>query len=187
MRKKLSIPESAPVIVYAAEFSKRKNHMELIRAFESVIKARPDAILLLCGTGMLQTAVEQEVGRLGLTRSVRFAGWCGQMEKIYQAADLSVTSSLSEGLPFNVAESQLCGIPVIASSIRGHTDMIADGVTGWLYPSGSPEALAEKMKAVLLSRDMGRTQGIAAAGAAERFILKHAYEANTEVYRQYMK
>jgi glycosyltransferase EpsD len=37
---------------------------------------------------------------------------------VYKAADMSISTSISEGLPFNVMEAQLSGLPVVASNIR---------------------------------------------------------------------
>ena len=57
-----------------------------------------------------------------------------------------MTASRSEGLPFNVMEAMYCNLPVIASSVKGHTDLIEDGVTGLLYPYGDAAACAERIR-----------------------------------------
>ena len=185
-RRALGIAGDRPVAVYAAEFSKRKNHIELLRGLSIVAKDRPDILLVLCGEGKLRPEIERETVQLGLTENVLFAGWRGNMEEIYAAADLSVTSSISEGLPFNVLESQLCGIPVIASAIRGHTDLIEDGATGWLYPAGDPVRLASVIRDVLLRGDLGRAQAEAAMQTVRKYTLDQAYKANTDIYKKYM-
>jgi glycosyltransferase EpsD len=51
-RLELSLPDNAFVLVYAAEFSRRKNHIELIHTMPEILKAVPEAVLLLCGTGV---------------------------------------------------------------------------------------------------------------------------------------
>jgi len=185
-RQRLSIPDDAFVAVYAAEFSKRKNHIELIEALPQITAEAPNFLLLLCGTGELQPVIEAEVQRLGMSSNVRFLGWCGNVEEVYKAADMSISTSISEGLPFNVMEAQLSGLPVAASNIRGHTDLIVHGVTGWLYPPGDHKALASAVLNVIRSKDSGKTQGLAAAEEARRFGLDRAYPANTEIYKSFM-
>lgn len=185
-RQRLSIPDDAFVAVYAAEFSKRKNHIELIKAIPQIAAAVPRFLLLLCGTGDLQSRIEAEVQRLGISPNVRFMGWCGNIEEVYKAADMSISTSISEGLPFNVMEAQLSGLPVVASNIRGHTDLIVHGVTGWLYPPGDHEALASAVLNVIRSKDSGQKQGLAAALETRRFGLDHAYPANIEIYKSFM-
>lgn len=183
-RQELSIPEKAFVLVYAAEFSKRKNHMELIKAMPEIIKSKPDALLLLCGNGALQSDIEAEADKLGLRDHIRFMGWRGQMEQIYKACDCAVSTSKSEGLPFNIIEAQLCGLPVVASRIRGHTDLIEDGINGWLYPPGESKALAEAVTQIYHSTDLGKCQGGAARQSALKYALDIAYKENTQVYRR---
>jgi len=185
-RKKLSIPENAYVAVYAAEFSKRKNHIELIEALPHIVAEVPSFLLLLCGTGDLQDMIKAAVQRIGMSPYVRFMGWCGNIGEVYKAADMSISTSISEGLPFNIMEAQFSGLPVVASNIRGHTDLIAHGVTGWLYPPGDRDALASTVLEVMRSEDSGRKQGLAASKEVRRFGLDYAYPANTEVYKMFM-
>lgn len=181
-RGKFSIPESAFVLVYAAEFSKRKNHIELIRAMKTVVSEHPEALLLLCGSGALQDYIETEAQRLGLSENIRFLGWQGRMEEIYKACDLAVSSSISEGMPFNIIEAQLCALPVVASKIRGHTDLIEHGVNGRLYPPGDPEGFARMIIDAINSPDRANAQGQAARKSAMGYTLPIAFEENTRAY-----
>ena len=181
-RARLSIPDGAFVLVYAAEFSKRKNHGELLHAMAEIVKTAPDALLLLCGSGKLRNEAEALTERLGLVDNVRFLGWQSRMEDVYAACDLAVSSSFSEGLPFNIAEAQLCALPTVASRVKGHTDLIEDGAAGFLYPSGDFAALAEKADQVIRSEDWGRSMGLAGRESAARFTLDRAFEANTKTY-----
>jgi glycosyltransferase EpsD len=186
-RRELSIPDHAFVLVYAAEFSKRKNHSELLKAMTKVKHAVPDVLLLLCGTGNLRNKIESEAKRFGLSDSIRFLGWCGHMEKIYSACDLVVSTSRSEGLPFNIVEAQMCALPVVASDIRGHRDLIKDGLNGWLYRTGSPGELAETIIRIYNSPDRGEKQGAEASFSAKKYSLEAAFEENTGIYREMMQ
>jgi glycosyltransferase EpsD len=185
-RRELGISVDAFTLVYAAEFSKRKNHAEIIQALAEIKKSIPRAVLILCGTGALLSDIKAEVDALGLHDNVRFPGLQSHMEAIYKACDLALSTSKSEGLPFNVLEAQLCALPVVASKIRGHTDLIEHGVNGWLYTPGDTAALAETILSVYHSPDRGRRQGTAASLSAKRYSLEAAYKENTAVYKQFM-
>ena len=65
-----------------------------------------------------------------------------------RAADLYVSASEKEGLPFNIMESQGCGMVTLASNIKGHRDLIEDGVSGFLYTPGDLSQFVEKVKAI---------------------------------------
>jgi glycosyltransferase EpsD len=134
----------------------------------------------------LQDYIEGELRKLGLSGNVRFMGWRDDMDAIYRAADMSVSTAISEGLPFNIIEAQLCGLPVAASRIRGHTDLIRQRVTGWLYPLGEPGALADAVLEIYRSGDRGRTQGAAAAAEAARYSFDEAFRENTGIYGLFM-
>lgn len=186
-RQALGIDEDAFVLVYPAEFSKRKNHMELLHALDRVRRRAPGVLLLLCGTGALEGVVRREAERLKLGDHVRFLGWCGRMEAVYGACDMAVSASRSEGLPFNIVEAQLCALPVVASSIRGHTDLIVHGRTGWCYPPGDADRLADMILQVIASPDRGRQVGADARQSALQFSLDVAFEENVKAYRQVLK
>lgn len=181
-RRVLSIPDDAFVMVYAAEFSKRKNHAELIEAIAELKRREVPGVLLLCGAGELRERTQTRVGVLGLSDRVRFPGRRDDMERVYHACDLCVSSSVSEGLPFHIIEANLCALPAVASRIRGHTDLILEGETGWCYTPGSPAELADVLQRVIQSPDRGKRQGAAARRSAMRFSLDEAFRANTEAY-----
>jgi len=183
-RQNLRIQEGAFAIVYPAEFSKRKNHAELLRAFAITIRAVPEALLLLCGDGKLQKETEALADRLGLRDRVRFMGWRDRMEEVYAACDLAVSTAVSEGLPFNVIEAQLCALPVVASRIRGHTDLIEENRTGLLYRPGDVHELSDRIVGLSRSPELRRSLGEAARCGAGRFTLEKAFLANTDVYRR---
>ncbi len=167
-RRRLDNPRDAFVIVYPAEFSRRKNHDELLRALDRVRRDVPRALLLLCGTGALEEALRRTIDALSASRSCPVPGLVGRMEAVYAAADMAVSTSKSEGLPFNIVEAQLCALPVAASRIRGHTDLISDGETGWCYAPGDAAALAEVIRAIEGRPDKGRSVGMAARQSAQK-------------------
>jgi len=186
-RQQLLFSDDAFVIVYAAEFSKRKNHLELIRAMSDIVSKEPNVILVLCGTGDMENDILLEVKRRDLQRNVQFMGWCDHMEEIYKACDMAISTSISEGLPFNIIEAQLCGLPVVASNIRGHVDLIKHGESGWLYTPRNPQELSNIVLDIINSSDQGKRQGEAAKSSANRYSLLYAYGANTNIYQKFIE
>ena len=62
-----------------------------------------------------------------------------------RATDLCVSASRSEGMPFNVIEALGCGATVLASDIKGHNDLIENGVDGFLYSYNNLEDFITKV------------------------------------------
>lgn len=142
MRQQLMLRPKNFVLVYAAEFSARKSQSVLIRALPLLPE---NVVLLLPGKGALLEECKKLAEKLGVAHRVRFPGHVDDMSLWYSIADAAVTSSRSEGLPFNVMESMYMGLPVVASAVKGHTDLITDGETGFLYPYGNHAACADRI------------------------------------------
>lgn len=141
LRTEWGIPRSAFVLFYAAEFSRRKSQQVLIRAMERLPE---NVVLVLAGEGVLLRECREQAGRLGAGRVV-FPGYVRDPGAWYAAADAAVSASRSEGLPFNVMEAMYCGLPVVASAVKGHTDLIWEGETGLLYPYGDADVCARQI------------------------------------------
>ncbi len=173
------IPGDAFVLLYAAEFSKRKSQPVLIRAMQAL----PDrAVLLLAGEGATRQTCEELVASLGLTGRVFFPGHQRDMIPWYAAADVAVTASRSEGLPFNVMEAMYAGLPVVASAVKGHTDLIEDGRTGLLYPYGDSGACAGQIQRLLDAPELRRSLAEAAKSNIGHYGLDEVFPQVMEQY-----
>lgn len=136
------------LIVYAAEMSKRKNQGELIRAFASIARKNPQLKLLLAGEGALKERFKKLSHKLGMDGRIYFLGYVQNMAFLYGISDLVISTSRSEGLPFNVMEAMASGQPVIASKIKGHADLLGavDRLQDYfLYDLGDKQSLARIM------------------------------------------
>ena len=132
-RREKGMSEGDFLFVYAAEFSRRKNQAFLIKAFANICKDYPRMKLLLAGEGALQEECKELVRRLHAEDQIQFLGYVTDIRELYSVCDVCVTSSKIEGLPFNVMEALACGLPVIASDIKGHRELVKDGVNGSLF------------------------------------------------------
>lgn len=146
LRKELGIPRDAFVLLYAAEFLKRKSQDVLIQAMQYLPQ---NAVLVLCGTGALLEDCKVLADKLGVSERVLFPGQIADMGAWYRMADAAATPSRSEGLPFNVIEAMHMGLPVVASTVKGHTDLIKGGETGLLYPYGDARACASQVERLM--------------------------------------
>ena len=110
--------------------------------------------------------------KLGLEDRVLFPGQVRDIQAWYAMADSAVSASRSEGLPFNIMEAMYAGLPVVASGVKGHSDLIEDGVTGLLYPYGDERACAEQILQLLSSEALRRKLAQNAKREAEQYSLE---------------
>lgn len=139
--------------VYAAEFSKRKNHQLLLHGFAQALtilandhqESQPRMMLALAGNGVLLEEMKQLACTLHIEDQVRFLGYINQMHLLYPCCQAAVTTSKIEGLPFNVMEAMACGLPIVASNVKGHQELIDHGQNGLLFDLNEPKQLAQQL------------------------------------------
>jgi len=140
------IPADATVLLSVGEFTKNKNHKMAIEAISKL--SRDDVYYIICGRGKLLEECKEYAKGLGLGSRVIFTGYRNDVQDYYKAADLFLFPSFREGLPVAVMEALASGLPVVCTNIRGSSDLVADGVNGFVTEI-SPEAFYKAIKIVL--------------------------------------
>ncbi|MBM6885168.1 glycosyltransferase [Pseudoflavonifractor phocaeensis] len=167
LRSEWGIAEGEILLLYAAEFSSRKSQQVLIRAMTRL----PERVkLALPGQGALREACMALAAQLGVEERVLFPGQV-QMAPWYGAADLAVSASRSEGLPFNIMEAMYCSLPVVASRVKGHTDLLEESGAGLLYPYGDWAACAGCIQELLQDPELADRMGERGRQAVEAYTL----------------
>ncbi len=139
---------ATPVLGCVGSFEKRKGQSVLL---ETMVELRngllPAAHLLLVGDGPQKEAIIDQVDRLGLGSVVTMSPFTDEPEYALGRLDMLVLPSLGmEGLPNVLQESLAMGIPVIATDVGGVSEVVENGVTGYLVSSGDPIALASAIQ-----------------------------------------
>lgn len=183
LRQERKIPRDAFLMIYPAEFSQRKSQRVLI---EAMAKLPEKCVLVLPGEGALLEDCKALAEKLGLTGRVLFPGQITEMGPWYAASDAAVTASRSEGLPFNVMEAMRFGLPIAASRVKGHVDLIEDGESGLLYPYGDSDAFAGAVRALLDSPAKRLALGRKARSRSEGYSLPRVFPAVTALYGELM-
>ena len=142
-RKSLALPDDSVIFLCVGEFSGRKNQTMLIEALEMLHLKYKSISLVFAGEGSTLEECRRLAARLELNGHIRFLGHTSDVNTLYRSCDVLLSGALMEGLPFNVMEALHCGIPVIASKIKGHTDLISDGVNGLLFDVNAKDPVSE--------------------------------------------
>jgi colanic acid/amylovoran biosynthesis glycosyltransferase len=145
-------PAATPRLVCVGRLSKEKGQLLLIEAAHQLARKGIRFELVLAGDGEMREEVENLIQRLGLTGQVRITGWISssQVRQEILAARGLVLSSFTEGLPVVIMEAMALRRPVLSCCITGIPELVRPGETGWLFPAGSVEDLAEAMEECLL-------------------------------------
>lgn len=137
-------PADRFVILAALRLSGEKNPLDLVRILHRLTTLFPEsaAALRIAGDGPLRPQLEAEIDRLGLGARVDLLGWTDGMEAHYRRAHVYLTASRGEGLSLGMLEAFSAGLPVVATSVQGHTDVVCPGLTGFLFCEGDLDAAA---------------------------------------------
>jgi len=102
---------------------------------------------------------------------VLFLGKRGQdtLPYYYSAAQVLVMPSHYESFGMVALEAMACGTPVVASQVGGLAYLVQDGVTGYVVPDGNPEALADRLGALIQDPQLRRKMGQQASAAARDY------------------
>jgi glycosyltransferase involved in cell wall biosynthesis len=161
-RAALGLPEG-PLVVSVGQLEEVKGHHVLLAAWPEVVRAHPEARLVLVGDGPARAGLEAQARTLGVTGNVTFLGFRPDGRRYAAAADVFVQPSLTEGMPNAVLEAMAAARPVVATRVGGAVDLIEDGVAGLLVPASAPAELSSAL--VELLANPARRAGLGRAAA----------------------
>ena len=159
MLEELGLPAGSQIIGILASLTEAKDHATLLLAFRQVVREIPQAVLLVCGSGPLESALRQQVVSLGLENNVRFLGVRRDVAMLLQLFDVFSLSSVREGLPISILEAMAAGCPVVATNIPGNAELVEHGRYGLLVAPRDPEQLAAALIRLLSDPGLARTLG----------------------------
>ncbi len=165
------------VVVAAGRLSPEKGFGVLIEAATTVLAGDPAAGVVVFGEGVLRSELEATVRARGLAGRVVLPGFRDDLDALLAAADVVTLPSFTEGLPNVALEASAAGVPVVATAVGGTPEVIADGDTGYLVPSGRPEELAARLHQLLRSEELRTTLGDAGRARMQRLFTFDAQAA----------
>jgi len=151
-------PRSA-IIAAVGRQSPEKGFDQLVDAARLLARDDDRIGIVLVGDGPDRSMLEALVRDWRLQSSVVFMGFRGDVDRLLPGADILAQSSHTEGLPNVVLEACAAGLPVVATDVGGTSEIIEDGVNGFLVPAADPKALAQRLLDLVRSRDLRHQMG----------------------------
>jgi glycosyltransferase involved in cell wall biosynthesis len=149
-----NLPDGAAVIMIAGRITAWKGHGLLLEALARLPPGTPDWVCVLVGPEQRSrtyiTRLLVQARQLGIAQRLRFAGHCDDMPAAFSLADVVVAPSLKPE-PFGrvVVEAQAMGRAVVVAAHGAAMETVQHGISGYLFPPGDAEALAETLGFVL--------------------------------------
>lgn len=169
-----------------------KGQKYLIDAAGLVVRRHPKVRFFLVGSTFSDDSysaeIEEQVRALGLEKVINFTGEFPRSEvpTMLAAMDISVSSSLTEGMSNALLESMAVGKPVVATAVGGNPELVEDGKTGYLVPLGDSQSMAEALLKLLTNPELRHNMGLHARSRVEHEFSVHRMVERYEDLLQYV-
>lgn len=180
LRRELGVADRT-MVATIARLSPSKGHRYLFEAMVDSIKSHPDLMLLLVGSGPLESDLKRLAADLGIADHVRFLGWRSDAHSIIEAADLVVHPSLHEAFCSVIIESMALERPLVTTSVAAAPEQVDHAETGLLVPPRDAQGLCSAIHELLSDRDSASRMG---SVARERVIARFNFPRMMALYEQ---
>ncbi|MCK5267152.1 MAG: glycosyltransferase [Spirochaetes bacterium] len=187
-RKELNLQKNDFVIGTVGRLVSLKDHKTLLYAAEKLIKTHLAIKFILIGDGPMRAELESLANTLRINDRVQFLGERTDVPDLLNAMDLFILTSLSEGLSNTILEAMSTGIAIVATKVGGNSEIVVDGKTGILIPSGDPKNTAQVICELFLNRVLTKQMGQAARRyVEEKFSLEGMVKGYEGLYKDFLK
>jgi glycosyltransferase involved in cell wall biosynthesis len=164
-----AIEKDKKYILFVGRMDREKGLFDLVESGKYICKKRSDVFFIIAGKGKDMQKVQNKVKKAGLQNKFIFMGQVEEdkLVKLYQNASIFVLPSYHEGLPTVLLEAMSCGLPVIATDVRGNRDLISNNENGIIVRPRSPKKLADAIISLL---DNEKTKEILGKNARKTII-----------------
>lgn len=144
IRSDLGFKDTDIVCISAGDLVQRKNYKVAIEAIAKT--GNQDIHYVICGVGPEKENLQKLIDEKGLTENIHFLGYRNDVKELMKCSDIFLFTTLQEGMPRSMMEAMACGLPCVASSIRGNVDLIQNERNGFLAMPNDAEAFAKALK-----------------------------------------
>jgi N-acetyl-alpha-D-glucosaminyl L-malate synthase BshA len=166
LRRQLA-PDGEKLIIHISNFRPVKRVPAVVEIFAKVCAHLP-ARLLLVGDGPDQQQAIDTARALGIADHVDFLGEQDRLVPLLSAADVFLLPSAQESFGLAALEAMACGLPVVASRVGGLSELVDDGVSGFLHEPGDLAGMAGSVLRLLTDASVYASTAAAARQVAEQ-------------------
>lgn len=185
LREDLHIPKDAVVLISVGELNKNKNNITVISAV-GMLK-NPSIHYIICGEGSELSQLRDRAKKLQISQNVHFLGYRKDIKELYATSDIFVLPSVREGLSRSLMEAMACGLPCVASKVRGNVDLIEDGVGGYLCNPADTDGFTLAIKKLANDQSLRRHLGENNLEIIKKFDIGIVEKKMMQIYREVLR
>ena len=165
-KKSLSLDSSKTYLVFVGRLTQIKRPDRLLEIARYLNTNHPDSQILVAGAGELLDSIKSKSEAEGLPMT--FLGWRNDIDLILSAADIAILCSDNEGIPLTLIQASQAGLPVVSTDVGSVSDIVIDGVTGYLTEVSSA-GLIQGIEKLLENPELLHAFGKAGEDRAKEF------------------
>lgn len=151
-RQELHLKDSDIVCISAGDLVTRKNYGIAIEAIANT--GNESLHYLICGVGPEKENLEKIAAEKGIAERVHFLGFRTDIKELMKISDIFLFTTLQEGMPRSMMEAMACGLPCIASKIRGNVDLLDGEKGGYLREVSDLNGFTDCLKKLADNREL---------------------------------
>lgn len=167
-------------LVCVGRLCEQKGQLLLVEAVALLAQRHTKVELVLAGDGEMRAEIEAQIRKHQLEAQITITGWItsAQVREYMQHSTAMILPSFAEGLPVVVMEAMALKRPVLTTYVAGIPELVIHGETGWLFPAGDVEGLANVIEAFMRTP----VDALAAMGEAgyARVVARHAVDTEAQ-------
>jgi glycosyltransferase involved in cell wall biosynthesis len=176
-------PKKGFTLVHVGRLAPLKDHATLLQAVALTHKRHSDVQLWIVGGGPLEVSLRKLTDELGLSECVTFFGEQADVSPFLLAADLFVSSSITEGLPVSLLEAMSVGLPAVVTDVGGMGEIARLSSSITLVPSSDPDSMATALCNAAVGRQKLPKLGQLASNCYEQYFRpERMYEDYMSLY-----
>jgi len=185
LERRFGLPGGEKILVFVGRLGQEKNIDFLLESFSRVNREIPDARLVLVGTGPEEKELREKAEEQGIAGQVTFTGLISpkEMAHCYAGSDIFVFPSVTETQGIVIAEAKAAGLPVVAIDAFGASEMVEDGVDGFLTELDQGQ-FSRKILSLLEDAEKYKKMSVAAKKNAKKLSAEVCVEKLVRCYEQ---
>jgi glycosyltransferase involved in cell wall biosynthesis len=186
--REFDIANSAFTIAVVAQLIPRKGHRFLLDVLPGLCAEHPYLKVVFFGAGDSEATLRALSRKLGLSATVKFAGFRHDLDDYLAAFDVLVHPAEREGLGVAMLKGAAAGLPVIAFEIAGATEAVVHGKTGVLIPPGDLTGLQNALELMIEDPTLGKELGEAGRQRMQDdFSIGTMVESHIDLYERVLR
>lgn len=159
-KEELGLKPNDVVIGKVASLEPRKGHEYVIQAAPRILEKHPEVKFVFVGDGWRYQEIKTMIDSCGLNNQIILTGFRTDIAEVIATFDISLLTSLWEGLPQVLVQAAAVGKPIVTFDVEGAREVVQAGLNGFIVPLKDIDGLIQKLNVLLNNLERARNMGL---------------------------